>query len=177
MPGASHLEEVTRLTIYGLPGGPLRCLSAGWDFSFIIDNEGGVWASGSNILGQLANDSSQARSSFAKILSIPPLQSASVGGWHVLAKDEEGETWVWGCNAGSRLGLDDETHRRVPVHLSVKPIQASAGRFHSLMADSCGLVSFHGDPDFGDGGECPSLFITIPSRMKSARSTKGKNEK
>jgi alpha-tubulin suppressor-like RCC1 family protein len=171
VPGALKLTEATLITIPGLPEGPLRCLSAGWDFSFLIDSEGGAWASGSNAFGQMADYSSQDRSSFRKILSVPPLESASVGGWHVLAKDEEGETWVWGCNASQRLGLEDEQNRNVPVRLSTKPIHSSAGRFHSLMAASDGLVFLNGR------SKLIPTFIRVASRMKSARSAEEKNEK
>ena len=111
VPGVAQLEEVTHIKVEGLPTGPFRCLSAGWDFSFLIDCEGGAWACGNNEFGQMANGSLQKVETFTKMPSLPPLESASVGGRHVLAKGEEKETWVWGCNAGRRLGLEEVTPR------------------------------------------------------------------
>jgi len=106
---------------------------------------GQVWAWGDNAWGQLGDDSTQDRRVPVRVHT--PRRGESVtevwlevaaGGYHSLARREDGTIWAWGGNDRGQLGDGTRTARRLPAQVHGLPpsnreiFQIAAGHEHSL---------------------------------------------
>jgi len=122
-------------------------ISAGTSYSFALDSEGRLWASGDNSYGQLGLGNTDNQTSFQAIALDANITSISSGSRHSLALDSEGRVWASGDNDHGQLGLgndhDQTSFQRVTIARlasGAKITSISAGEFHSLLLDSEGKV-------------------------------------
>lgn len=113
-------------------------------FSLALDQAGNAWAWGRNTCGQLGDGSFEPQDAPAPV-TMPADASftmLSAGADHVLALDEDGNAWAWGCNDALQLGHDDVARHPEPVAVTmpegVSLVSVSAGEQSSLALDDLG---------------------------------------
>ncbi|MDR1912310.1 MAG: hypothetical protein LBQ52_08215 [Helicobacteraceae bacterium] len=154
-------------------------IAAGYDQSFAIDNEGGVWASGANDQGQLGLGDVVDRAAFTKVLSLKNKNIVAIasGASHVLALDSDGIVWASGANSLGQLGIGSNSLKSEFVKVSdlgdKKIVAIAAGRYHSIALDSEGGVWTSGGNYYGQLGLASSgsaslrnSFIKAPIKGK-----------
>ncbi|MDR2151308.1 MAG: hypothetical protein LBO72_00655 [Helicobacteraceae bacterium] len=144
--------------IKSLKGKKIVAIAAGYDQSFAIDNDGGVWASGRNDYGQLGAGDFDDRNVFTKVESLSgvKIKAIAIGKQHTIALDSGGKVWVAGANSLGQLGLDDVDSKNVFVKtafINDATITAiAAGRYHSVALDSRGAIFSCGSDGYGQLG-------------------------
>jgi alpha-tubulin suppressor-like RCC1 family protein len=108
----SHSSPVQTLSF----GTNWRCVSAGSYHGMATKTDGTLWTWGDNSDGRLGDNTTINKSS--------PIQTISGGtNWkqlsasccHSAAVKSDGSLWLWGANAGGRLGNDNVVNRSSPV--------------------------------------------------------------
>ncbi|WP_428738813.1 hypothetical protein [Sulfurimonas sp.] len=83
-------------------------ISAGSDFSMVLDDQGGLWGWGKNNYGQMGLDENHTDDQLTPVqISFPAdvkIKSVATGKGHVLALTTENEVYGWGLNASSQIG-------------------------------------------------------------------------
>jgi alpha-tubulin suppressor-like RCC1 family protein len=114
-------------------------VSASQIHSLGVRANGSLWAWGSNIRGQLGDNTTTARSSPVSVVGgFTDWVSASAGGaglGHSLGVRANGSLWAWGANSSGQLGDNTTTSSLSPVSVVggfTDWVSASAGGSHSL---------------------------------------------
>jgi len=147
-------------------------VSAGSEHSLAIKTDGTLWAWGSNIRGQIGNNSTSGNpidSPFQIMASnnIEPWVSVSGGGLHSLAIKEDGTLWAWGWNQNGQLGDGSVANRFEPVPIGTDTDWASvyAGGSHSLAIKEDGTLWAWGRNDLGQLGLGDNVNQTEPTQV------------
>lgn len=137
----NHNAAGTEGTAY-LPTQPVA-LSAGFDHTLALLNDGTVMAWGDNRFGQLGLSSSKSSINAPKpITSLPEVAAIATGFRHSLALSADGEVYAWGSNIAGQLGDGTTTSSTTPqlVPLPDKAIMIAAGHRFSLAQLNDGRV-------------------------------------
>ena len=141
----------------------IKEISAGGEHTVAIDEEGKVYAWGSNGYGQLGdgtNDYSNIPICISDIwTNLINIQKISAGGEHTVALDKDGKVYVWGSNWTGQLG-DGTTkeYSDIPICISdvstnlVNIKEISAGGSHTVALDENGKVYAWGSNGYGQLG-------------------------
>ena len=110
-PTASETEEFAALN-------PVQIV-AGCDCTFLLDQDGGMWARGKGDYGRLGTGDSNSVSSFKKMSGFTTKITyfcASQGSYgHGMALDENGDVWSWGDGDYGKLGHGNTDQTPVPA--------------------------------------------------------------
>jgi alpha-tubulin suppressor-like RCC1 family protein len=111
-------DATTPVKINGLTG--IITVDVGQHHSLALKNDGTVWAWGFNNMGQLGDGTIENRLVPVKIDSISGIVqiSASSGGTHSLALQNDGTIWAWGNNNVGQLGDGTTANRWRPVRIN-----------------------------------------------------------
>jgi alpha-tubulin suppressor-like RCC1 family protein len=117
-------------------------ISAGENHTMAIDKNGRAWGWGSNLNGQLGDNSINSQRIPVSVLgAVKTFCQISAGGFHTMAIDKDGRAWGWGLNTSGQLGDNSITSRRTPVSVLgvVKTFcKISAGNAHTMAIDKDG---------------------------------------
>jgi alpha-tubulin suppressor-like RCC1 family protein len=122
-------------------GGYWVAVAAGLNFSLAIDNEGKLWAWGSNVVGQLGDGTVSDSLIPRQVGAETYWRAVSAGDYHVLALRSNGALYSWGSNQAGQLGrsLAGEGINGQTPSMSMRPAlvvgsykAVSAGGSHSL---------------------------------------------
>lgn len=82
-------------------------IALGNEASIILRSDGSVWGAGTNSLGELGlpNTTSLNPRPF-KINGLSSISKISMGSYHAIAVDTNGDTWGWGSSGRGQLGFD-----------------------------------------------------------------------
>jgi len=143
----------------------VRVVSAGWNHTTSVRNDGSVWSWGAGESGQLGDGGSG-----IGFRSSTPVQAAGLGGvtqvaegrGFVLALKSDGTVWAWGSNSQGQLGDGTTTNRTRPVQVSglTNVVQVGAGDFYSVALKSDGTVWQWGP--YGGFGSTANGINTTP---------------
>jgi len=106
------------------------CVSAGWNHTMAIREDGSLWAWGNNEAGQLGDGTQGAadnRTSPVLICTEHNWDSVSAGRFHTMAIRYNDTLWAWGSNSSGQLGDSTTTSRNSPVQISGTYTSVSAG--------------------------------------------------
>ena len=95
-------------------------IALGWTHSLYLDEDGQIWAWGSNTWGQLGNGTTTSSNIPLKVdmtgvLAGVDVVAVAAGWWHSMALDSEGRVYTWGRNFHGALGDGTTTNRTTPV--------------------------------------------------------------
>ncbi|WLT11202.1 RCC1 domain-containing protein [Bifidobacterium asteroides] len=151
-------------------------VSAGYEHSLAVGNDGYAYAWGDNSRGQLGNNSNgyYADSSVPVRVRDPanPTDTSiglkatqvSTGTYHSLAVGSDGYAYAWGYNSNGQLGNNNTYNdSSVPVHVrdpanpydsskGLQAVQVSGGYYHSLAVGSDGYAYAWGYNKYGQLG-------------------------
>ena len=149
-------------------------VAAGNTHSLALDDQGRLWAWGSNVSGQLGDGTNT--SHFTPIL----VSSATLGGakWvsvaagdsYTLALDDQGRLWAWGSNYVGRLGDGTTTDRAMPTLVNsrrprrAKWVSVAAGHMHTLALDDQGRLWAWGSNSCANVGDGTITDRSAPTR-------------
>ena len=117
----------------------------GVDFVNAIDKNGRVWSWGSNILGQLGDNTTLSRRTPVAIVgNLKTFCHISSGlAYFAVALDNRGRAWAWGSNGSGQLGNNSLTSQRTPVSVlgAIKTFcKIFAGNSHVTAIDKNGRI-------------------------------------
>ena len=123
-----------------LPTQPARAttVAAGYAHTMAITADGRLWAWGSNVVGQVGNNSQEHQHSPVHIMD--DVVAVAAGSWHSMAIRSDGSLWAWGANARGQLGSSYGADQRYPIHIIDDVIAVSAGMYHTLAIRSDGSL-------------------------------------
>ena len=140
-----------------LEGVKFKEISAGDVHSLGIDEQGNLWAWGSNSSGQLGNGTTTNSSIPIKIKEGTKFRKIASGCYCSLAIDEQGNLWAWGSNLHGQLGNGTTENTSEPIQImeeiKFKSVTGSTSSWtHSVVIDIEGNVWTAGDNRFGQLG-------------------------
>lgn len=112
------------------------------DTTYILKNDGTVWASGDGSLGQLGNGGTGSSDTFVQV-PITNVTSISSGNDDVLAIKDDGTVWSWGNNRNYQTGSDSAgSYQPVPSRVGNigDVVEVSGGGCFSLALKRDGTV-------------------------------------
>ena len=144
-------------------------ISAGYDYSLIIDNNGDMWAWGRNDYGQIGDETTIDKASPVQIKIGTKYKRVSAGNKHSLAIDSEGNLWTWGRNDYGQLGDGTTTQKKSPIQIKsgTKFTQISEGYYHSLAIDSQENLWAWGNNYSGQLGDGTTVDKIKPLQIKT----------
>ncbi len=93
-------------------------ISAGFNHSLGIKQDGSLWGWGNNQQGQLGvGDPLTSRLVPTQATTITGLKTVSAGSWFSLGVKTNGSLWAWGANVYGQLGFGDTTRRTIPTQV------------------------------------------------------------
>ena len=136
---------------------------------FVIDENDGLWAWGTNTNGELGDGTTIDRHSPVQIKSDTKFKTVSMGYNHTLAIDENDGLWAWGLNTNGQIGDGTTINRHSPVQIETdkKFAIASVGNKHSLAIDENGGLWAWGLNDYGQIGDNTTTDRYYPIQIKS----------
>ena len=156
-------------------------ISSNFDHSIAIDIEGNLWGWGYNVYGQLGDGTTTDKTAPVQITasngSVTKFQSVSVGSYHSLAIDINGNLWAWGSNSYGALGDGTGVMQTSPVQItasngSVTKFQSvSVGNFYSLAIDIEGNLWAWGNNESGQLGNGTSINSSRPVQIIASNGT------
>ena len=122
-----------------------------------IDQQGTLWAWGSNRYGQLGDGTTTERLTPVQITKDIKFNQISAGYCYCLAIDNDGNLWSWGDNYYRHLGLDNESSNKiitpVQIQLNNKFKKVVSGMYHSFAKDTNGNWWAWGTNEYGQLGD------------------------
>jgi alpha-tubulin suppressor-like RCC1 family protein len=142
-------------------------VSAGYVHGLAVQNDGSLWAWGTNWYGALGDGTTQTRYSPVLITSISDVVSVSGGAFHSLAVKSDGTVWSWGYNADGELGNGTTTTALAPVQVSglYNVVAVSAGGNCSVALKSDGTVWAWGSNNRGQLGDGTTTDRLPPTQV------------
>ncbi|MBI5696276.1 MAG: thrombospondin type 3 repeat-containing protein [Nitrospirae bacterium] len=143
-------------------------VSIGDYHALALKSDGTVWAWGSNVTGQVGNNSSMNEAGSVQVTGVDgvgylaDVVAVSAGDYHSLALKADGTVWAWGYNVNGQLG-DNSTYydSRTPVQVKgaggtgylANVVAVSAGHNRSLALKADGTVWAWGLNSYGQLGD------------------------
>lgn len=172
-------------TTGALSGKTVVAVAAGSSHSLALCSDGTVRAWGSNLYGQLGNNSlTDSRVPIAVssgALAGKTVVAIAAGYEHSLALCSDGTLAAWGRNSSGQLGNGTTADSRVPVAVNISGIPAgktittiAAGLYHNLLLCSDGYLAAWGSNSsgqLGDGG-ITSAVVPVPVTTSGILSNK-----
>ena len=146
--------------VHIMVGKKFIAVSAGYNYSFAIDEDGKLYAWGYNAYGQLGDGTTDTR--YAPVPIKPELKFITVStarknsvNVHTLAIDEDGKLYAWGDNSQGQLGRGNTDSVNIPlwVQQAYTYKAVSAGGEHSLAIDTAGKLYAWGGNSYGQLGD------------------------
>lgn len=104
----------------------LQTMSGGAAESFLIDDNGTLWAWGDNQWGQLGDGTTEDRATPVRVLE--GVRSVSAGECHTYAVLEDDTLWAWGRNVSNSFpGSDELVNSLTPIKIMDDVASASTG--------------------------------------------------
>jgi alpha-tubulin suppressor-like RCC1 family protein len=133
----------------------IKSVHAGGNHSFILMENGDLYAFGNNIWGQLGLGEEELYSIPRKLDGFGPVRAVSAGDMHSLFLLKEGIVFSSGFNYFGQLGLGGRENRLIPEQIpGLEEVKAlSAGETHSLTLSESGEIFSFGlrtDGQLGD---------------------------
>ena len=100
-----------------------------------------------------------------------PFKEMAVGGYHILALDNDNNLWAWGDNEFGQLGDGTTTNKTSPtkIETNINFVQLSAGRLYSAGIDNTGKLWTWGLNQFGQLGDGTTTNRSKPQKIMEDR--------
>ena len=180
--GSTHTDPVT---VDGLP--PVVDLAAGYTHTCAIDETGGVWCWGDNVLGMLGNGEDHTSSHVpVQVVGLDDATAIDGGFWHTCAARADGTAWCWGSNTtvtgqlNGQLGNDVLVRALTPVQVVglTDVVGVSAGLEHTCAVRAGGSAACFGRDESGQLGdgeplESSGVPVTVAGLSRATGVTAG----
>lgn len=139
-------------------------ISSGYWHTVALRSDGTVWTWGSNLYGQMGDDSRE-RHTPTQVNGLNGVTAIAAGEQNTVALKADGTVWVWGWNSHGILGDGTTMNRHAPVQVSdLAAVTAiSAGQTHTIALKSDGTVWTWGGNFSGQLGDGTMTLRTVPT--------------
>lgn len=149
-----------------------KTISAGYNHSIGIDENGVLWTWGDNYFGQLGNgfqgsSAYKLRPVKTTLEDSVKFSKISAGGDVNFAIDEEGNIWAWGYNLDGLIGIGGKENVLRPTQITrgTKFIQVDSGGYYVLAIDEFGNIWGWGRNSDGQIGNGTMETILNPTKI------------
>lgn len=158
---------------------PLR-LSAGLSHTVYVNQEGTLWAWGSNQAGQLGGETQETGTdwegnpipaSTQPLAVLEEVVSASAGADFTVALKTDGTLWAWGGNDYGQLGNGTQTASAAPVQVLDQVAAVAAGDYHVAALRTDGTLWTWGDNLYGQLGDGTYTSRSTPAQVMEGVTT------
>ena len=123
--------------------------------SFVIKQDGSLWATGSNEFGELGygDKDTSPRETFVQVISAE-VEAVATRLSHTILLKTDGSVWATGQNNCGQLGdgtMTDRTEFKKIIDGGVKAV--AVGKYHSMVLKTVGSVWATGDNQYGQLGD------------------------
>ncbi|WP_051250475.1 fibronectin type III domain-containing protein [Paenibacillus harenae] len=141
---------------------------AGGRHTFALNENGTVWAWGSNERGQLGEGSTSESSTPVQVQGLSSVTAIALGESHSLAIKSDGTVWAWGSNDYGQLGDGSTTERHTPIQVEDlgSVIGIAANYAQSLALKSDGTVWAWGNNASGQLGDGTTIDRYTPVQVQ-----------
>ncbi|MBI3150354.1 MAG: hypothetical protein HYZ17_17760 [Betaproteobacteria bacterium] len=156
------------LVLLGVPGlSPAHAaqLAAARDHSYLLRDDGTLWAWGENDFSQLGDGSTLARATPLKVLA--GVAAVAGGPYHSLALKTDGSVWSWGFNGAGQLGSGNTLDQTVPAQALVGARAVAASGLSSFVVKTDGTLWAWGDNEAGQLGDGSQTHRASPVQVLS----------
>jgi alpha-tubulin suppressor-like RCC1 family protein len=129
----------------------LARVAAGGSHSLLVKADGTLWATGSNVWGQLGDGTTTQRRSFVQVLD--SVSYVAAGPVHTMALKADGTLWATGWNTFGQLGDGTTTERHGFIQVLSGVSSVAVGNFHTLALKSDGTLWATGLNNTGQLGD------------------------
>ena len=135
----------------------VKQIACGYNYTFILKNDGSVWSCGYNYHGQLGLNNTTNRTTFTQVTTNinNDVKQISCGNAHTFILKNDGSVWSCGYNDQGQLGLNDTTNRttftQVTTNINNDVKQISCG-YHTFILKNDGSVWGCGYNNYGQLG-------------------------
>ena len=118
----------------------VKQITCGYDHTFILKNDGSVWACGDNSDGQLGLNNNATRNTFTKVTTNinNDVKQVVCGGYHTFILKNNGSLWGCGYNNNGQLGLGDTSSRNRFTQVTNDVKQVACGDIHTIIVKTDG---------------------------------------
>jgi len=159
---ADHLNSKTSAATEQVGIVAVRQVSAGYEHTVVIKENGELWAWGNNENGQLGDGTIIERHSPVRIGTDTDWVSVFTGYNHTMAIKENGELWAWGKNENGKLGVitdeDKDILSPIKVGIATDWELLSAGSCHTMAIKKNGELWAWGLNSYGRLGDGSSYM-------------------
>lgn len=133
----------------------LTSISAGYQHTIALKDDGTILAWGSNYYGQLGDGTTTNQKFPVQVQGLSGVIAVAAGNYHSIALKSDGTVWAWGDNSFGQLGngTTSQTPTLLPVQVSglddVRSI--AAGEYCSFAIKNDGTLWVWGNGPIGDG--------------------------
>ena len=145
--GSAIAAESSNSGVTMVAGGILHTLA--------LQNDGTVWAWGSNNQGQLGDGTRNKQLAPVQVQGLSPVVAIDAGSYHSLVVKNDGTVWTWGANSNGQLGDGTKNDRLTPIQVQglSSVVAVDAGLHHNLALKSDGTVWAWGPNNLGQLGD------------------------
>ena len=141
-------------------------ISAGYENSLALDEEGNIWGCGENDYGQLGLE----QTAMYWTQTTVKLNKISTNGEDSAGLDEKGNIWTWGYNNNGQIGNgqkgDGIYHVPIQVTNGIEYVQVSVGDSHMIALDSEGNIWSWGNNREGQlGNGSKGEDVLVPTKV------------
>eukprot|EP01034_Spumella_vulgaris_P039120 gene39120-48314_t len=150
--------------------GQWAAVAAGGRHNVARHLDGNLYAWGSNLQGQLGDNTTIGRSKPAVVAGANTTwRQIAAGEFHTLALRADGSLWAWGFNQNGQLGDGTSADKLVPTRIGTgKWLYVAAGKAHSLGIDDKGALWAWGRNFNGQLGDATVLPRLAPVKLTVA---------
>jgi alpha-tubulin suppressor-like RCC1 family protein len=142
------------LELSGISTNDIKQIACGGDYTFILKNDGSLWACGYNYYGQLGLGDADNRLSFNQVTD--DVKQVACGYDHTVIIKNDGSLWTCGDNNQGQLGLNSTTNRdtftKVTKNINNDVKQVACSHDHTFIIKNDGSVWACGDNNNGELG-------------------------
>jgi alpha-tubulin suppressor-like RCC1 family protein len=145
----------------------ITAIAGGGHHSLALNNDGTVWAWGSNDSGQLGNGTNTDSNVPVQVSGLTGITAIAAGWDHSLALKNGGTVWAWGHNGDGELGDGTNYWSNVPVQVSglTGITKIAGGHWHSLALKNDGTVWAWGYNNYGQLGNGTNTNSNLPVQV------------
>ncbi|OHB99996.1 MAG: hypothetical protein A3G70_03465 [Planctomycetes bacterium RIFCSPLOWO2_12_FULL_39_13] len=146
-------------------------ISAGFNHSLALKQDGTVWAWGSNYYGHLGNGTFNNSNVPVQVKNLDGVIAISAGTEYSLVLKSDGTVWAWGSNTDGQLGTENITNWSTNIPTLVENLNGViaiiSGHYHSLALKSDGTIWTWGYNKYGQLGDGTFSSSYVPVQVKN----------
>ena len=134
----------------------VKSVYCGYSHTYVLKNDGTLWACGRNDYGQLGLGNTSDKNTFTQVtINVNDIKLICCGGYHTVILKNDNTLWGCGFNGYGQLGLGDHTSRKTFTQIAtniddIKSVYCGGG--YTLILKNDGTLWGSGNNEYGQLG-------------------------